>query len=119
MSDPSIAEFNTRIARIQKARAKGYGFEAEGTLGRSFYTRAYYRRHKNIPLLRPVLAALVLGVALKSMFLHQLGVQAYEARVAQLQQGEGVDRLGGFLMQVDPATEWAARQLGAFARLDG
>ncbi|MDO8883064.1 MAG: hypothetical protein U0934_05505 [Pseudotabrizicola sp.] len=120
MSDPSIAEFNMRIARIENGRAKGRGFEAEGTLGRSFYTRSdpRYRRKFRLPVLRPVFLALVFGTALKAMFLFQLGAPAYDARVAGLLSGQGVDRVGGWLMQADPVTTALARQISLFARLD-
>ena len=118
MSDPSIAEFNTRIARIQQARSKGYGFEAEGTLGRSFYTQGERRNRKsNLPVLRPIVVALILGTAMKALFLHHLGADNYEARVAGLMAGEGIDRIGGWLMQADPVTEAAAYQLALFGRL--
>lgn len=119
MSDPSIAEFNTRIARIEKARAKGHGFEAEGTLGRSFYTKSDPRFHRKtrIPVLRPLVLALLFGTALKALFLAQLGTEAYDARVAGLMAGEGIDRVGGWLMQSDPVSTAAAHQLMAFARL--
>ncbi|MFN7224835.1 MAG: hypothetical protein ACK4MS_12520 [Paracoccaceae bacterium] len=120
MSDPSIVEFNTRIARIASARAKGFGFEADGTLGRSFYTRSGSRkRFANIPLLRPLLVALVFGTALKAIFLLQLGTEAYDARVAGLLAGEGIDRIGGWLMTADPVTASVARQLSLFGRLSG
>ncbi|MCU0901202.1 MAG: hypothetical protein MUC82_12025 [Cypionkella sp.] len=121
MSDPSIAEFNTRIARIQKARDKGQGFEAAGTLGRSFYTRndPRYRRRPSVPVLRPLVLALVFGTVLKAIFLFQLGTEAYEARVAGLRAGDGVDKVGGWLMQADPVTVALARQIALFGRLDG
>ncbi|RGP38456.1 hypothetical protein [Pseudotabrizicola alkalilacus] len=121
MSDPSIAEFNTRIARIQKARAKGLGFEAEGTLGRSFYTRSdpRFRRRRRVPVLRPLIFALVLGTMLKALFLHQLGAASYESRVAGLMAGQGIDRIGGWLMQADPVTSAVARQLALFGRIGG
>ena len=119
MSDPSIAEFNTRIARIQKARALGKGFEAEGTLGRSFYTKGdpRYRHRLTFPVLRPLIVALVLGTVLKALFLYQLGTPAYEARVAGLLAGQGIDRIGGWLMQADPVTTAAARQIALFGRM--
>ena len=111
MSDPSFAEFNSRIARIEKARSKGYGFEASGTLGRSFYTRHARRMRMDIPLLRPVMALLICGTILKALFLTHLGTQAYEDRVARLMEGQGFDRIGGFLMTADPVTEQVASRI--------
>lgn len=121
MSDQSIAEFNTRIARIQMARAKGQGFEAEGTLGRSFYTRSdpRYRRRWRVPVLRPLFLILFFGTLLKALLLYQLGSSAYEARVTGLMAGQGIDRIGGWLMQADPVTSSVARRIALFGRLSG
>ncbi|TGD44102.1 hypothetical protein EEB11_05185 [Pseudotabrizicola sediminis] len=123
MSDPGIAEFKTRIARIHKAHATGYGFEAEGALGRSFYTRSHprYRRRvrMHVPVLRPLLIAVFVGTLMKAAFLYQLGSVAYADRVADLMAGQGVDRIGGWLMQADPVTTAIARQISLFGRLDG
>ena len=121
MSDPSLTEFNTRIARIQKARAKGHGFEAEGALGRSFYTRSdpRYRRKLRIPVLRPLFLGIVFGTVVKALLLYQLGTTDYDTRVAGLMAGQGVDRIGGWLMQADPVTSALARQIALFGRMDG
>ena len=45
MADPNLTEFYSRVRRIEKARAKGFGFEAAGTLGRSFYHKQGSSRH--------------------------------------------------------------------------
>lgn len=104
MSDPCIAEFNSRIARIEKARAKGYGFEAYGTLGRSSYTLYRRRKNRKVRLARPLMIVLFCGTLLKALFLQHLGIQAYDDRVARLLTGEGFDRIGGWIMQADPVT---------------
>lgn len=105
MSDPCISEFNHRIAKIEKARSKGYGFEAAGTLGRSHYTRRRTKAMRmSFPFLRPGLALLAGGTILKAIFLVNLGAAAYTTRVERLLDGEGFDRIGGWLMQADPVT---------------
>jgi len=104
MSDPCIAEFNSRIARIQKARAKGYAFEAAGTLGLSSYNRYRARKNRKVSVLRPVVIVLFCGTVLKALFFQHLGAADYDARVAGLMQGEGFDRIGGWMMQADPVT---------------
>ncbi len=121
MSDPSIAEFNSRIARIEKARSKGFGFEADGTLGRSFYTKVNRRRlnRLRVPLVRPVLALLICGTLLKAIFLHHLGAQAYDDRVARLLEGQGFDRIGGWLMQADPVTLAVSAKITELVRTYG
>jgi|GEM_PF-2282304 len=50
---------------------------------------------------------------LKGVILHDLGAQSYEDRVARLQSGKEFDKLGAWLMQADPVTEWVAAQIEA------
>lgn len=112
MVDPNLADFYGRIARIEKARSKGFGFEASGTLGRSYYT--YYsrsRRKGRFSIVKPVMVVLLCGFALKGAIHHQIGEEVYATRVAQLQGGEGFDRLGGYLMQADPVTIFVSTQI--------
>ncbi len=101
MTDPNMTDFYGRVARIQKARSKGYGFEAPGTLGRSHYVQAKGRRRG---VLGPVLFLLVCAFLLKGMTYHAVGTASYNERVASLQAGEGIERIGGWLMQEEPAT---------------
>ena len=117
MSDPCILEFNERVQKIEKARAKGYGFEADGTLGRSHYTRRKARRASvSFPFLRPALAMTAGGTVLKAIFLVNLGAAAYDSRVERLLDGHGFDRIGGWLMQADPVTiQLSSAILGAVA----
>lgn len=115
------ADFASRVARIQSAHAKGHGFEATGALGRSHYTRRSLRARRGISLalLRPLLLVLVLGTFAKASLLYHLGSEDYTARVANLSAGQGLDRLGGWVMQADPVTTALARQISLFGRLDG
>ena len=116
MSDPNLADFYGRIARIERARTKGYGFEANGTLGRSYYLRPARQRR---PLLRSLIFAFVCVFGLKGTILHNVGPESYEARVQRLQSGEEFDKLGAWLMQADPVTVWVAAQIADLrTRLD-
>ena len=49
-----------------------------------------------------VVVAAVIG--LKAVIHAHIGSELYNLRVAELQAGEGFDRLGGYLMAADPAT---------------
>ncbi len=117
MSDPGFAEFHSRIDKIEKARAKGFGFEASGTLGRSFYTRKNRRFRFPYAVLRQSLAVLICATVIKAVFLYQLGTAAYDQRVDKLMAGEGVDRIGGWLMQADPVTRAVSHKLGWVLRV--
>ena len=58
-----------------------------------------------------MLAVFACSVALKGAIYHQIGADLYQARVDNLMGGEGFDRLGGVLMQADPATVWVSDKL--------
>lgn len=105
MADPNMSDFYRRVARIQTARAKGQGFEAPGTLGRSFYTRPQAPRRS---VVAPVLLLLMAVFLLKGVMITQIGTEEYAARVERLQHGQGVEPFGGWLMQIDPVSAWVA-----------
>ncbi|MDT8856867.1 hypothetical protein RNZ50_17885 [Paracoccaceae bacterium Fryx2] len=111
MADPNLVDFHNRVARIETARAGGFGHEAEGTLGRAFFIRQPRRRS----WLMPVLFLTCAAFALKGVMLYKVGPTLYEARVEQLRAGEGFDRLGGILMQADPVTLWVADRVALLA----
>ena len=108
MTDPNLTDFYGRVARIQKARFKGYGFEAAGTLGRSYYYRPTSQRRS---VLGPMLFLLLCTVLLKGAIYQTTGAQSYNDRVAALMAGDGIERAGGWLMQAEPATIFVADKI--------
>lgn len=109
MSDPNMVEFYKRAARLERDRARGYGFEAPGALGRSYYRRAAPRRRS---LLWPALFLILVGFGLKGAILYATGAELYGERVAALRDSDGmVEQVGGWVMQADPVTEWVSRQI--------
>ena len=110
MADPNMVDFYGRVSRINKARAKGYGFEAVGTLGRSYYVQHAPSRSR-ISILKPALIVLFGAFGLKGAIHYQIGGSVYSERVADLQSGAGFDRLGGYLMQADPVTMFVSEKL--------
>ncbi|MDM7933524.1 hypothetical protein [Tabrizicola sp.] len=108
--DPNLNEFYSRVSRIEKSHAKGYGFEATGTLGRKASSRAGSRMMK---LIKPLVLALVVGVGLKGVIHYYIGAQTYESRVSSLAAGSGFDPVGAWLMHADPATLLVSGQLQA------
>jgi hypothetical protein len=104
MFDPNIKDFYDRVARLKKAHAEGYAFEAEGVLGRSHYRRP--KRKNYLKLLLPVAFFFVTALGMKGGIYYFVGAQTYEDRVAALQKGEGIDKLGAVLMEPDDLTLW-------------
>ena len=110
MADPNLVDFYSNVARFEKKRAKGYGFDAAGTLGRSHFEKSSRKRRS---LLAPLLLVAVCGIGLKAAIYQSVGAASYNDRVERLAQGEGFDRLGGWLMQADPATLFVAEKIRA------
>ena len=110
MADQDLTEFYERVARVEKARAKGYGFEAEGTLGRSHYHRP---ARKTPRIFGPLCVVVSCFFAVKAVMHQEVGDALYRQRVEQMQASTGIERLGGIIMQADPVTLWLSRQLGA------
>jgi hypothetical protein len=109
MADPNMTDFYDRIRRYEKMRSKGFGHEAAGALGRSFYSQAPARRRRSVLL--PVILTLFCAIVLKAALYHTVGPASYQERVARLEAGQGVDRFGAWLMQADPLTVFVAGQI--------
>ncbi|MFC3086077.1 hypothetical protein [Tabrizicola soli] len=108
--DPNLNDFYSRVSRIEKAHAKGYGFEAAGTLGRKASTRHGSRL---LRLAKPLVLALAVGIGLKGVIHYYVGPQTYESRVSALAAGSGFDPVGAWLMHADPGMLWVSSQLRA------
>ncbi|MFN4192351.1 MAG: hypothetical protein ACK4FR_05365 [Tabrizicola sp.] len=106
--DPNLNDFYSRVARIEKSHAKGYGFEAAGTVGRKAAGRGGNRLLK---LVKPVLLVLAMGVGIKGVIHYFVGAQTYENRVSALAAGDGFDPVGAWLMHADPVTLMVSSQL--------
>lgn len=108
--DPNLNDFYSRVSRIEKAHAKGYGFEAAGTVSRKTSGRAGSRVLK---LVKPLIFAALVGIGLKGIIHYYIGAQTYEARVSALAAGTGFDPVGAWLMHADPGTLFVSGQLQA------
>ena len=106
--DPNLNDFYNRVSRIEKSHAKGYGFEASGTLGRS---TSASRTQRSWKFLKPLMLVVVMALGLKGMIHYFIGAEVYNTRVAALAAGEGFDPVGGWLMQADPVTAWISEQM--------
>jgi hypothetical protein len=108
MADENLTDFYKRVERIERAHISGLGFEADGTLGRSHYTR---RKGLRIPLMGPVLVTVALVIVLKAMIHQHLGGDLYQAKVDVMWAGTGLDQIGAILMQPDPITIWLSGEI--------
>jgi hypothetical protein len=108
MADPNMTDFYRRVSRIEKMRAKGYGFEAAGALGRSYYTRQTAPRRS---LMGPIIFVLACVFLLKGTMYHEVGAESYNTRIASLMAGDGVENVGGWILQAEPVTVYVAGKM--------
>ncbi|MBU9699005.1 hypothetical protein GU927_014235 [Rhodobacteraceae bacterium HSP-20] len=101
MSDPNMNDFYRRVGRIEQAHASGLAFEAEGTLGRSFYRRTPVRRR---PVFRIGIFLLCFCFGLKGALHYHLGAKAYDDRVETIAARGGFDAVQAKLLQSEPVT---------------
>lgn len=106
--DPNLEDFYRRIARVQSAHSRGYGFEADGTIGRSHYAKPSRR---GFALFKAAAVVAICVIGLKATIHYHIGPDLYQERVDTLMVGEGFDRLGGWIMTADPATLWLSDKL--------
>lgn len=109
MSDPNLDDFYGRVARIERDRALGRGFEAAGTLGRSAHRRMRIRKR---PVFRATVFAVSILLGMKAAALSGLGTESYDRRMADLRAGDALDRVTAMVMQADPVTLWMSQHMG-------
>ena len=110
MADANLARFNRRVAAIETRRKR---------LGSS-YVKLEDRDGVLVPVERPrprrglplrgITVALSGFLAFKGFLLAYLGPLTYTDRVAVLEEGTIVEKLGAWVMTADPITLWIAAQ---------
>ncbi len=110
MVDRNLQNFYGRLGRIERIHDAGGGFEANGTLGMSYY-KARQRPLRRAGLLGPLVLVLMTIVAIKSAVYASIGPDRYEERIAALQDGSTVEHVGAYVLQADPLTLLVAEQI--------
>jgi flagellar basal body-associated protein FliL len=108
MADPNLRDFYGRIYRIQKRHRRGGGFEATGTLGRSYFVAPPSR---SINIVRPLIMVAIAVTVVKVLMLAAVGPADYASRIAALESGSTIDRVGAVVMTVDPVTGFLAGKI--------
>ena len=104
MVDRNLQNFYGRLGRIDSIHQAGGGFEAEGTLGMSFYNARRRRQTRRVGILGPLAVVAMSVVALKSTVHATIGADLYEKRVVALGEGTAVEKAGAYVLQADPLT---------------
>ncbi len=116
MVDRNLQNFYGRIGRIQNIHDAGGGFEADGTLGMSYYNARRHRNRRRLGFLGPLalVAAVIVGV--KSVVHATIGQEVYDQRVAALWAGDTVEKAGAYVLQADPVTIAIAEKIRQLLR---
>lgn len=65
---------------------------------------------------RSILLFVMAFIAFKGFLIANLGPLGYEERLARLDSGTVVEQGGAFVMQIDPASQFIAEQIGPIFR---
>ena len=108
-------EFRGRVARLQSKHAgfsQGYSarVQSDGLI--------LIEPRKIRSRISGKIFVLIIGAFLlfKAFLMAALGFDSYDHRVAKLAEGSAVEQLGAVVMQSDPASVWAAQQIGPILR---
>ncbi len=107
-----MRDFHGRLDRIERIHDAGGGFEASGTLGLTYYNN---HRRRRLGRLLPLVLILASIVVVKAGVLARLGPDPYAERLARLQAGDALDRVGAYVLQADPLTVQVAALLRGLA----
>ena len=108
MADRQMQDFYRRAGRYERAHAKGLGFEAPGTLGRSAQRK---RRGLNVPILAPLAVFFLVCLLMKAAITLQLGPDLYAMRLDRLHNGTAVERVGAIFLAPDRISGWLAAEI--------
>jgi hypothetical protein len=112
MVDRNLQNFYGRLGRIENIHRAGGGFEADGTLGMSFYN-SRRRQGRRIGILAPLALVAMSVLGLKAAVHATIGAELYEARVAELTAAGGVQQAGAYVLQADPLTLAISDKIGS------
>ena len=108
-------EFHGRVARLQR---KHYGF-SQGYSARIQPDGPIViepRKTRSWVALKITTLILAAFLVFKTFLMAALGFASYDERVARLAEGTVVEQIGAVVMQSDPASVWAAQQIGPILR---
>lgn len=113
MPDVKQIEFGQRLRRIDRHDRKlAHGYVA--SMNHDGLVIASPRKEsKGLPL-RGLFLTLLIMLTLKGFLYAQLGATAYADRVALLEGGTMIEKIGAYAMKVDPVTLWVSGQIGPF-----
>ncbi|MBW0156903.1 hypothetical protein [Sedimentimonas flavescens] len=115
MTDSKIENFQSRLARIDQIHAAGGAFEADGALGRTYFDTHRKKARRAIPW-RGFSLLFLAALLLKGSLLASLGEDVYGERVASLTAGNQFEKLGAWVLKVEPATRLVADVLRPLIR---
>lgn len=113
-----FAHFDRRLEQLEEKKAalqEGHRLSVDETGLMKLIPSGERRRQIGRAL--PVRALMIMAAVLltfKGFLLFKLGFGVYTAKVAGLEQGDTVDRVGAYLMQIDPVTTWVYEVLTFF-----
>lgn len=111
--DKVVQEFERRhraVTAKHRKLAEGYvtALNRNGTIE--------HKPLRRVTLMKLKTAVMTLGVfiAFKAYLLANLGLDGYETHIARLSDGSTIEKVGSWIMAMDPASVWFAEKIQYF-----
>lgn len=112
MVDRNLQNFHGRLGRIDDIHRAGGGFEADGTLGMSFYNARKRQGSRRMGILAPLALIAMTVLGLKAVVHATVGAELYEERVTELRAAGGIEQAAAYVLQADPITLSLSDKIG-------
>lgn len=113
--DLNMKDFGKRVKRINKRNRKlANGYVT--SINHDGLIIAKVRRSGPRFPWKGIALCFIAFFAFKGFLLAQLGEATYNNRVASLQAGTSIEKIGAYGMSADPVTQWVASQINTVLR---
>ncbi len=112
----SQLQFGDRLNRLNKRRRKMARNGVVHSVNHDGLIIAKAKRRAPRFPIKGLVLVFISVIAYKGFLHAYLGGAVYEQRLSQLTEGNGFERFGGWVMQLDPATIWVSGKMQAIIR---
>ncbi|SPF77877.1 hypothetical protein [Pseudoprimorskyibacter insulae] len=106
----AMRSFDRRAKNVQSTHRKLAGGYTE-KINKNGIVELKPRKTISLGPLRYIVLFALAFIGLKGLILSQIGFEAYDGHLAFFELGSTGERMGAWLMQIDPATAWIANLL--------
>jgi hypothetical protein len=116
MMADTMLDFDRRVRDIEKKHQKPATGGIRRVMDASGLMTVEARRQIRLPI-GPMIVGVLAFFVFKAFLLHNLGPDGYADRILELKRGTIIEQTGGFLMDVDPVSQFIAQKFSGLGRV--